>query len=135
MNPQAGCHRKATALAKLGVRVMYSDLHAGEALERLRASRSNPPGKAADRGARRKTYAAALEQTGQMFRAAAVVGPATRPLQIFYGLSQAGRAIASAAVSLNGQDWRLESHGIKTTGRSGRWSVLLGRVSKVDLGL
>ena len=51
-----------------------------------------------------------------MFRAAAVVDSATRPLQVFYGLSQAGRAIAAAALSLKGQDWRLESHGIKTTG-------------------
>ncbi|MEV5123583.1 YaaC family protein [Streptomyces decoyicus] len=95
---------------------MHSDLGTDQAWERLRASRSNPPGKAADPGARRKTYAAALEQTGQMFRAAAVVDPATRPLQVFYGLSQAGRAIAAAALSLKGQDWRLESHGIKTTG-------------------
>ncbi|MFE4925156.1 YaaC family protein [Streptomyces sp. NPDC056661] len=94
---------------------MHSDLDADEAWERLRASRSNPPGRA-NTGARRKTYSAALEQTGQMFRAAAVVDPATRPLQVFYGLSQAGRAIAAAAWSLKDQDWRLESHGIKATG-------------------
>jgi hypothetical protein len=30
-----------------------------------------------------------------MFRAASFVGPATRPLLIFYGLSQAGRAIVA----------------------------------------
>jgi len=51
-----------------------------------------------------------------MFRAAAVVGPPTRPLQVFYGLSQAGRAIACAAWGLKGEDWRLASHGIKATG-------------------
>jgi hypothetical protein len=28
-----------------------------------------------------------------MFRAAAIVGPATRPLLVFYGLNQAGRAV------------------------------------------
>ncbi|MGW7450173.1 YaaC family protein [Streptomyces sp. NPDC054787] len=95
---------------------MHSDLGTDQAWERLRASRSNPPGRASDPGARRKTYAAALEQTGQMFRAAAVVDPATRPLQVFYGLNQAGRAIAAASWSLKGQDWKLESHGIKTTG-------------------
>ncbi|MEW1724726.1 YaaC family protein [Streptomyces sp. NPDC093109] len=94
---------------------MYSDLDADEAWERLRASRSNPPARA-NTGARRKTYSAALEQTGQMFRAAAVVDPATRPLQVFYGLSQAGRAIAAAAWSIKGVDWRLISHGIKATG-------------------
>lgn len=93
---------------------MY-DVDADSAWEWLRASRWNPPGRA-DSGARRKTYAAALEQAGQMFKAAAAVGPATRPLQVFYGLSQAGRAIAAAAVSLKGEDWRLDAHGIKTTG-------------------
>jgi YaaC-like Protein len=94
---------------------MHIDIDADQAWERLRASRWNPPGKA-NSGSRRKTYAAALEQAEQMFRAAAVVGPATRPLQAFYGLSQAGRAIAAAAVSLKGQDWRLVSHGIKASG-------------------
>ncbi|MGW0647323.1 YaaC family protein [Streptomyces umbrinus] len=94
---------------------MYLEVDADEAWGRLRASRWNPPGRA-DTGSRHKTYAAALEQTEQMFRAAAEVGPATRPLQVFYGLSQAGGAIAAAAWSLKGQDWRLDSHGIKTTG-------------------
>ncbi|MES4909427.1 MULTISPECIES: YaaC family protein [unclassified Streptomyces] len=94
---------------------MYIDVDADEAWERLRASRWNPPGRAGT-GSRRKTYAAALEQTEQMFRAAAVVGPATRPLQVFYGLSQAGRAIAAAAVTLKGEDWRLVTHGIKASG-------------------
>ncbi|MFM9499799.1 hypothetical protein ACKI1Q_40210 [Streptomyces galilaeus] len=61
---------------------MQSDLDADEAWERLRASRWSPPGRA-DTGARRKTYSAAIEQLEQMFRAAVVVGPATRPLQVF----------------------------------------------------
>ncbi|MFE5028246.1 YaaC family protein [Streptomyces sp. NPDC056656] len=94
---------------------MYSDLEAAEAWGRLRASRSDPPARA-NTGARRKTYAAALEQAQQMFHAASVVGPATSPVQVFYGLSQAGRAIVAAAWSLKGEDWRLDSHGIKTTG-------------------
>ena len=94
---------------------MYIDVDADEAWEWLRASRWNPPGKA-ETGSRRKTYAAALEQTEQMFRAAAVVGPATRPLQVFYGLSQAGRAIAAAAVSLKGEDWRLVTPGDQDLG-------------------
>ena len=94
---------------------MYTDVDADEAWERLRASRWNPPGRAGT-GSRRKTYAAALEQTEQMFRAAAVVGPATRPLPVFYGLRQAGRAIAAAAVTLKGEDWRLVTHGIKASG-------------------
>nr|WSW49857.1 YaaC family protein [Streptomyces sp. NBC_01001] len=94
---------------------MYMKADPDEAWEKLRASRANPPGKAGG-GARRKTYAAALEQAEQMFRAAAVVGPATRPLQVFYGLSQAGRAIAAAAVDFKGEDWRLDGHGIRASG-------------------
>jgi hypothetical protein len=57
-----------------------------------------------------------LEQAQQMFRAAEVVGPQTRALLVFYGLSQAGRAIAAAAVDLKGESWNLISHGIRTSG-------------------
>ncbi|MFJ9250355.1 YaaC family protein [Streptomyces sp. NPDC101776] len=92
-----------------------NDLDADEAWERLRASRSDPPVRA-DNAARCKTYTASLEQAQQLFRAAAVVGPATSPILAFYGLSQAGRAITAAARSLEGEDWRLKAHGIKTTG-------------------
>lgn len=51
-----------------------------------------------------------------MFRAAEVVGPQTRSLLVFYGLSQAGRAIAAAAVNLKGETWNLVSHGIRASG-------------------
>ena len=47
-----------------------------------------------------------------MFRAAAGTGVATRPLLVFYGLSQAGRAIAAAAASAGADGWELEGHGI-----------------------
>lgn len=94
---------------------MHLNVLTDRAWEWLRASRSDPPGRAGS-GSRHKTYATALEQAAQMFSAAAVVGPATRPLQVFYGLSQAGRAIAAASWSLKGEEWRLEAHGIKTTG-------------------
>ncbi|MFF2570984.1 YaaC family protein [Streptomyces sp. NPDC058084] len=86
-----------------------------KAWETLRASRSDRPGRAGS-GARAKTYATALEQAQQMFRAAEGVGPQTRPLLVFYGLSQAGRAIAAAAVGLKGEDWNLVSHGIHASG-------------------
>ncbi|MFF4466501.1 YaaC family protein [Streptomyces mirabilis] len=85
------------------------------AWERLRASRSKRPGRATA-GARAKTYSTALEQAQQMFRAAQEVGPQTRPLLVFYGLSQAGRAIAASAVDLKGESWNLVSHGIKASG-------------------
>ncbi|WP_338704050.1 YaaC family protein (plasmid) [Streptomyces sp. Q6] len=94
---------------------MYMQIDPVEAWERLRASRSDRPGRASS-GARAKTYTTALEQAQQMFKAAEVVGPQTRPLLVFYGLSQAGRAIAAAAVDLKGEDWNLNSHGIHASG-------------------
>ncbi|WP_405462984.1 hypothetical protein OG783_00295 [Streptomyces jietaisiensis] len=94
---------------------MHIDFDAAQAWERLRASRWSPPGRA-DTASRHKTYAAALEQSEQTFQAAAAVGTATRPMQVFYGLSQAGRAIATAAWSTKGEDWNLTSHGIKAAG-------------------
>lgn len=57
------------------VPAMHIDLNADEAWEQLRDSRSGPPARA-NTGSRRKTYSAALEQAQQLFRAAAVVGPA-----------------------------------------------------------
>ncbi|MGW1391953.1 YaaC family protein [Streptomyces nigra] len=62
----------------------------------LRELRPEPPGYAG-KGPRQKLFSAALEQSEQLFTAAASVGPASRPLVLFYGLSQAGRAIAACA--------------------------------------
>ncbi|MEU8158074.1 hypothetical protein AB0B94_30845 [Micromonospora sp. NPDC048986] len=85
----------------------------GNVWSRLRATRSDPPAAAAGNRKRRETYVFALEQAEQMFRAAAVVGPATRPLLVFYGLSQAGRAIAAAAADTSAAGgWEMSSHGI-----------------------
>lgn len=86
---------------------------AGAAWEKLRGTRWCPPAAASGDPARRRTYVFALEQAEQMFRAAATVGVATRPLQVFYGLSQAGRAIAAAAAALVGDGWELAGHGIR----------------------
>jgi len=83
------------------------------AWEKLRATRRSPPPAAAGDPVRRRTYVFALEQAEQMFRAAITVGVATRPLQVFYGLSQAGRAIAAAASALTGDRWELAGHGIR----------------------
>lgn len=81
--------------------------------EQLRGTRWNPPAAAAEDPARRRTYVFALEQAEQMFRAAAGTGVATRPLLLFYGLSQAGRAIAAAAASAGSGGWAMEGHGIR----------------------
>ncbi|MFE6459318.1 YaaC family protein [Streptomyces cinereoruber] len=76
----------------------------------LRELRSNPPGYAST-GARQKLFSAALEQSDQLFTAAASVGPASRPLVLFYGLSQAGRAVAACA-PVPADKCRLNGHGI-----------------------
>lgn len=77
----------------------------------LRAIRSSPPGLASQED-RRAVFVAALEQSEQLFKAAAGVGVETRPILAFYGLSQAGRAIAAAGG--DDEKWRLETHGITT---------------------
>jgi hypothetical protein len=76
----------------------------------LRATRYEPPGAASACSERRQTYVFALEQAEQMFHAAQSVGTAARPILVFYGLSQAGRAIAAASAAENG--WELAGHGI-----------------------
>ncbi|WP_327395426.1 YaaC family protein [Streptomyces phaeochromogenes] len=91
---------------------MYdSELMDGDVWGWLRRTRSTPPSPAAP-SERRGVYTSALEQAEQFFRAARTVGPATRPLLIFYGLSQAGRAIAAASSNAKGDDWKLAGHGI-----------------------
>src|SRR5262245_28664242 len=74
--------------------------------------RSMPRGAAGLDDQRRATFQAALEQSEQFFRAAALVGYETKPVQVFYGLYQAGRAIAAASERLNGNEWRLMGHGM-----------------------
>jgi hypothetical protein len=78
----------------------------------LRGTRYAPPG-AARSGERRATYVAALQQAEELFRAARAAGPASSPLLQFYGLSQAGRAIAAAAVETDDGEWSLSGHGIR----------------------
>ncbi|KWT61853.1 hypothetical protein ADL21_11245 [Streptomyces albus subsp. albus] len=91
-----------------------SDAIDGDTWGQLRSTRWSPPPAAASDQPRRKTYVSALEQAEQLFRASAAVGPATRPLLLFYGLSQAGRAIAAAAASA--EEWELNGHGISQKG-------------------
>jgi hypothetical protein len=79
----------------------------------LRSTRWSPPGAAAATEERQETYQAALEQAEEMFTAAAQVSPVARPVPVFYGLSQGGRAIAAAASKAAGEDWKLNGHGIR----------------------
>ncbi len=83
----------------------------------LRALRQHPPGLAAEDEDRRAIFGAALEQSEQFFAAAVAAGPQTRGLLLFYGVSQAGRALR-AAQQQDG-DWaRAGGHGITVIGES-----------------
>jgi hypothetical protein len=82
------------------------------AWQMLRSLRHDPPGWAR-KGERKVTFGAALEQAEQLFSAARLVTPAAGPILLFYGLSQAGRAVAAAAAGReNANRWRLNGHGI-----------------------
>lgn len=83
----------------------------GRVLRNLRALRHDPPGYAR-RGARRTTFQFALEQCEQFLGAATDTGYATRPVQLFYALSQAGRAIVAASPRVGNQAWRISGHGL-----------------------
>jgi hypothetical protein len=65
-------------------------------LREPRATRASPPAQAGVDHHRRAIYNAALEQFEELLEAARVVGPASRPLPLFYALSQASRAIVAA---------------------------------------
>jgi hypothetical protein len=58
---------------------------------------------------RRKTFAAAMQQFEEQMTAAKIVTPATRPLNIYYGMAQAGMAIAAARTP---DPWSFSSHGL-----------------------
>jgi hypothetical protein len=70
----------------------------------LRATRYALPGSARVHSDRRVTYVAALHQAEDLF-SADKAGPASSPLLLFYGLSQAGHAIAAASTVLQADDW------------------------------
>jgi hypothetical protein len=89
---------------------------------RLRATRAAPPGTAASDSDRRATYGAALAQFDELMRAAESAPVASRPLPLFYALSQAGRAIAAAHT---GPRWRLRGHGLSCDDLSGQATHVL----------
>jgi hypothetical protein len=73
--------------------------------------RSNPPALAQGEFEDRKlVFQAALAQAEELWDAAAVGGPASRPLPLFYCLSQAGRAVCAAWTE--SLDWRPRFHGL-----------------------
>lgn len=76
-------------------------------------------------------FSASLEQAEQYFDAARVVGFETRPVLLFYGLSQMGRALAAASGRASGREWELSGHGIRVPGMA--QAVASGRVSSLSL--
>jgi hypothetical protein len=90
------------------------------AWQHLRLLRTSRPGLAA-KGKRGKIFSAALEQSEQLMHAAQNVGPAARPLPLFYALSQATRAICVARLD---EHYLLTAHGLKWPGIGGDESLL-----------
>jgi hypothetical protein len=76
----------------------------------IQALRAEPTGKAAHGSNRKKTFRSALRQAEEFAEAAEVVTYATKPIQLFYALSQAGRALAAAR---SPHPWTLRGHGLK----------------------
>lgn len=95
-------------------------MHEGQSsIDWLRSTRWKPPGAAARTAARKRTYQTALQQSEESFWAARQVSATTQPILAFYGLSQAGRAIAAAASNATKDEWKLEGHGIRAVDLAG----------------
>jgi hypothetical protein len=77
----------------------------------IRGQRSQPPPLAAQDERRRLVFQAALTQAEELWDAATVAGAASRPLPLFYCLSQAGRAVCAAWLSSD--PWEPGAHGLR----------------------
>lgn len=84
-----------------------------DAWRRIRGLRAAPP-LLAEEGDRRRVFGAALQQSEELFEASAAAGVASKPVPLFYALSQAGRAIAAAHNP--DETWRIFGHGLNVRG-------------------
>lgn len=76
-----------------------------------------------------------MEQAEQFFSAAQAVGPATKPVLLFYGLSQAARTVAAASPSARQGEWRLGGgHGLTVGPMQGIAGVGLASLLLKDRG-
>jgi YaaC-like Protein len=98
----------------------------------LRALRYDPPGYA-KQSARRTTFQSALEQCEQFLAAAGDAGYATRPVQLFYAMSQAGRAIVAASPRIGNQAWRVSGHGLTANTNAARAADVAVTATKTGL--
>jgi hypothetical protein len=105
-------------------------MESGSTWRDIRALRSAPPGLAAENKGRRRVFSAAQQQAEELHQAAANCGPSSRPLPLFYALSQGGRAIAAAKAP--DPDWQPSGHGL--VARYGSDAVLAARVSPKGAG-
>lgn len=86
-----------------------------ESWRRIRALRSSPP--VWMPASRTPLFLSALEQAEQQFTAAQHIGYESRSLNLYYGLSQAGRAVASALTPEgSGRSPEVRGHGLKLLG-------------------
>jgi hypothetical protein len=77
---------------------------------RIRAQRARPPAIAGVIDERRLVFQSAVAQAEELWDAAAVAGPRSRALPLFYCLSQAGRAICAAWSEQD--EWQPRGHGL-----------------------
>lgn len=93
----------------------------------LRKRRADPPG---SRGApaRRETFRSALQQAEEQLSAAAAIGYASRALNLYYGLQQAGRALSAAARDRPNTDYGIDGHGLTIPGLNALKITDLGSV-------
>lgn len=90
----------------------YFDLGLNDRSESWRSIRKRRAGPPINDDARKNTFRSALEQAEQQFRAAQSIGYESRALNLFYGVSQAGRALAAVSKKLGPSDWVLSGHGL-----------------------
>jgi hypothetical protein len=90
-----------------------------EVLRLIQATRHQPPGFAANDATRHRRYGSSLQQFDELIAASRNCGPASRPLPLFYALSQAGLAICAAYKQTAGGQTKA-SHGltVPTLGQS-----------------
>jgi hypothetical protein len=84
---------------------------------RLRQMRYTAPNRVR-KGERRDLYQASLEQSEQFMRAAEDADYATRPVHLFYALSQASRALVAASPLIGHHEWRVQGHGLSSNTNS-----------------
>jgi hypothetical protein len=107
---------------------------------RLRARRAGlpPTTKLSETTGRKQTFAAAMAQFEEQFTAAKVVTDFTRPVNLYYGLAQAGMAISAAHAP---DPWSFSRHGLRLTNREGELANMTvvpegeGGFQKVSEGL